>query len=196
MYGPDAGRLFLHAATRRGGKSGPGSALYNSPSPITWPTGSVHSPLDQYFFNFSEPATAALWNDTVLFGEHGLGSPDVDGFFVDDDAFGREHPTLPERCGMDAAAVADFADRQHAALVRSFESVVAAGGMVWDAMRDHGFEARAWGQKAPLNPNPVNCSAWMVDKCGRDFSDHTLLMTDASLLGDDQRQAVATLLIN
>ena len=52
-----------------------------------------------------------------MFGKHGLSSPHVDGFFIDDDAFGREHPTLAQSCGMDAAAVADFADKQHAALV-------------------------------------------------------------------------------
>lgn len=75
-------------------------------------------------------------------------------------------------------AVADFADKQHAALVRSFESVVASGGLIWDAFRDpDGFESRAWGQREPLNPNQENCSAWMKDKCGRDYSDHTMLMT-------------------
>jgi hypothetical protein len=145
-------------------------------SAITWPNGSVHSPLDQFFFNFSEPAMARFWNDTALFGTHGFASPHVDGFFIDDDAFGREHPTLQKDCGMSDAAVVDFADKQHAALVASFESVVAGGGMVWDAMRDpDGREARAWG--AAVNPSATNCSAWMADKCERDYTDHTLLMT-------------------
>ena len=47
---------------------------------------------------------ATFWNDTIFFGKNGVGSPHVDGFFVDDDAFGREHPTLSQACGMDTAA--------------------------------------------------------------------------------------------
>lgn len=168
MYGRENATLFLHV---------PGGAIYNMLGAVPWPNGSAHTPLDQYFFNFSEPATARLWNDTVLFGEHGLGSPHVDGFFIDDDAFGREHPTLQHDCGMSDAAVVDFADKQHAALVGSFESVMAVGGMVWDAMRDpDGFEARAWGASTQ-NPTVSNCAAWMADKCGRDYTDHTMLMT-------------------
>lgn len=170
MYGADADRLFLHAPNAAG-------AIYNDPGICNFPNGTEHSPLDQFFFNFSEPATERFWNDTAIFGKHGFASPHVDGFFIDDDAFGREHPTLQTDCGMSAAAVADFADKQHAALVRSFEAVVAGGGMVWDAMRDaDGYEARAWGASTQ-NPTATNCSAWMADKCGRDYSDHALLMT-------------------
>jgi hypothetical protein len=78
---------------------------------------------------------------------------------------------------MSDAAVADFADQQHAALVRTFKSVAAAGGMWWNAMRDpDGFEARAWGASTQ-NPTAANCSVWMADKCGRDYSDHTMIMT-------------------
>ena len=45
---------------------------------------------------------------------------------------------------MDATVVADFADKHHAALVSSFESIVPSEGMVWNAMRGpDGFEARA-----------------------------------------------------
>ena len=56
--------------------------------------GTAHTPLDLYFYNFSEPRMVTWWNDTIMFGENGMGSPHVDGFFVDDDAFGREHPQL------------------------------------------------------------------------------------------------------
>ena len=170
MYGPDADRLFLHAPNAAG-------PIYNMRwDPCNFPNGTEHSPLDQFFFNFSDVLTSRFWNDTIIFGKHGFGSPYVDGFFIDDDAFGREHPTLQTDCGLSDAAVVDFADKQHAALVSSFESVVAGGGMVWDAMRDpDGREARAWG--AAVNPSAANCSAWMADKCGRDYSDHTLLVT-------------------
>lgn len=169
MYGPDNETLFLHTPA-----VGP---IYNMAAAVPWPNGSAHTPLDQYFWNFSEPSTSRMWNATVLFGEHALSSPYVDGFFIDDDAFGREHPTLQNDTGMSDAAVVSFADKQHASLVRSFESVIAAGGLVWNAMRDpDGYEARAWGASTQ-NPTAANCSAWMAEKCGRDYSDHTMLMT-------------------
>ena len=77
-----------------------------------------------------------------------MSSPHVDGFFIDDDAYGREHPTLQNDTGMSDAAVKNCADKGHAALTSSFESVFAAGGIVWNAMRDpDGFElgSRIWG---------------------------------------------------
>lgn len=156
----------------------PAGSSYCEAAPQDWPNGTVHPPMDLYFYNYSEPAMTAFWNDTVMFGANGMGSPHVDGFFVDDDAFGREHPLLRNNTGMPPAAVADFAAKQRAAFVASWASVIRAGGFIWNTMRDpDGYEARAWGQKGPLNPNAANCSAWMTSKCGRNYDNVTLLMT-------------------
>jgi hypothetical protein len=80
----------------------------------------------EYFFNFSNPNMARWWNSTLMLGPHAMASAGaaqtrccgrvVDGIFVDDSTgLGSEHSLIARRCGMDAAAIADWNSRAHAA---------------------------------------------------------------------------------
>ena len=73
------------------------------------------------------------WNSTLMLGPHALGSGSqtrccgrvVDGLFIDDSTgLGSEHSLLVRRTGMDAAAIADWNTKAHAAYVASWTEVV------------------------------------------------------------------------
>ena len=84
-------------------------------------------------FNFSNPQMGSWWNSTLMLGPHALGSSSqtrccgrvVDGLFIDDSTgLGSEHSLLVRRTGMDAAAIADWNAKAHAAYVASWTEVV------------------------------------------------------------------------
>eukprot|EP01050_Picozoa_sp_SAG11_P011940 SAG11_NODE_1298_length_5265_cov_3.096787_2_plen_292_part_00 len=132
MYDKADGALFLHAGARPYNEPGNGDPHAGAPE------------MDQFFFNFSNPAMPAWWNGTIMMGEHAMGGSSqtrccgrvVDGIFVDDSTgLGSEHSLLVRKTGMSSAAIADWNAEAHAAYTSSFEAVVAKGGFVWNLLR-------------------------------------------------------------
>jgi hypothetical protein len=166
MYSKDVAnqKLFLQSGGRPYNEPGDGDPHAKVPN------------MDQYFFNFSNPAMATFWNATVMLGPHAVapaGSPQtrccgnvVDGLFIDDSTgLGTEHSVMVKKCGMSEAAIADWNVKAKAAYTASWTAVVDRGGFVWNLMRDPDGNAALTGG---VNPQPLNstCKAWMLSKCG------------------------------
>jgi hypothetical protein len=158
----DAG-LFLRAGGHPYNEPGDGDPHAHVPN------------MDQYFLNFSNPVTGGFWNSTLMLGEHAVsGSAEqtrccgavVDGVFVDDSTgLGSEHNVIARRCGMGAAAVADWNENAHAAYVGAWEAVVARGGFGWNLLRDPDGRFALTGG-VPSQPTNASCAGYLRAKCG------------------------------
>ena len=157
MYSKADAGLFLHAGGRPYDEPGNGDPHAHIPN------------MDQYFLNFSNPSTGRWWNSTLMLGEHAVsGSPQqtrccgavVDGIFVDDSTgLGSEHSTIVRRCGMNAAAVADWNSKAHAAYVGAWKGVVERGGFGWNLLRDPDGRFALTGG-VPPQPTNLTCAGY------------------------------------
>lgn len=187
----DAG-LFLHAGGHPYNEPGDGDPHAHVPN------------MDQYFLNFSNLATGRWWNSTLMLGEHAVSGSQhqtrccgavVDGVFVDDSTgLGSEHNILVRRCGMGPVAVADWNEKARTAYIKSWQSVVARGGFVWNLLRDPDGRFALTGG-VPVQPTNVSCAAYLRAKCGNASWDgqHWAMMMAPQ--PGSERQSVAAFLL-
>ena len=129
-------------------------------------------PCGEYLFDHRNSSLGDWLLETFLFGDTGMGSPFVDGFFLDDlwaphggwgcqltSSFGG--PTeMNDNCIQDMRLTGDVVDHVTAAWHQNFvtakAAAVAAGGFEW-----HLFA----GYNAPLQGGPQQCEAFFREAC-------------------------------
>ena len=191
MYTKADASLFLQAGGRPYNEPGDGDPHVHIPNK------------DQFFFNFSNPAMASWWNDTLMLGPHAVsGSAQtrccgavVDGIFVDDSTgLGTEHTPMVRRCGMGTAAIADWNAKAHAAYVASWRAVVDRGGFVWNLLRDPDGRFALTGG-VPPQPTNGTCAGYLRAKCGNSSWGGQRWAMMMSPEPGSERQAVAAFML-
>jgi len=159
MYDPTKKDYFLQYQT------GPNKGqIYNEPV----------NEGDQYFWNFSNPATVDYWINEVVLGKYAMGSPYVDGIFTDDvSGLGQEHPDAGSNMGLTQDQIVKIQQDSQAAWTKMLDTIIQHRGYNWQAFSDDDGVHDA--------PGKSNCASAMRDLCGK-IKNPMLLQLDTSNL--------------
>lgn len=117
----------------------------------------------QFFWNYSVPEAAAYVLAESEQGALAIGSPYVDGTFLDDSqAIPQEHGSAPSNMGLRPSQLASLQNDTYALVQRVIDTLAARGRYVWQ-----GFDGNRGGDPDEVAPAPTasNCLAYMSELC-------------------------------
>lgn len=144
---------------------------YQPGNPEGQPTGTVYnedaggpaSGCKQYFWNYSNPEAAAYVLSVSEQGPLGIGSPYVDGTFLDDSqAIPQEHPNAPHNMGLTQLQLLHAQNDTYAFVQQAIGALASEGHYIWQ-----GFDGNRQGDPDAVAPAPTasNCQTYMTELC-------------------------------